>query len=137
MDISANIEKVFGEELAKLYSEQIGEEELKEAAQKAYDSISKHPYNYGNYNKSPLEEAIEKVFIKKVSEAFTEILSTQQSKEDIRQEAELIIEEAKKVAHEKLVERISDGICNGASYSIDTQMLCGAINMAINRMSNR
>ena len=41
MEISANIEKVFGEELAKLYSEQISEEELKEAASKAFASISK------------------------------------------------------------------------------------------------
>ena len=137
MEISANIEKVFGEELAKLYSEQISEEELKEAAQKAYDSISKHPYNYGSYSKSKLEEAIEKVFVGKVSEAFVEMLSTPESKEDLRKEAELIIKEAKKVAHEKLVEKISDGLCASASYSMDTQMLCGAINQALFRLSNR
>lgn len=137
MEISANIEKVFGKELARLYSEQISEEELKETASRLYASVSKRAYVYGSYNKSPLEEAINKVFIEKLAEIVIELLSTPKSKEMLRNEAETIIEEARKVAHEKLVEKISNGFCNNALYSNDLQLISGSIKQAIYSLSNR
>lgn len=137
MEISANIEKVFGNELAKLYCEQISEEELKQTASRLYASVSKGAYVYGNYNKSKLEEAIDKVFVERLAEIVNELLSTPESKEKLRSEAEAIIEEARKVAHEKLVEKISNGFCNNALYSNDTQVISAAIQQAICRMRNQ
>lgn len=137
MEISANIEKVFGNELAKLYCEQISEEELKETASRLYASVSKGAYAYGNYNKSELEKAINKVFVEKLAEIVNELLSTPESKEMLRNEAETIIEEARKAAHEKLVEKISNGFCNNALYSNDLQLISGSIQQAIARLSIR
>ena len=137
MEISANIEKVFGEELAKLYSEQISEEELKEAASKAFASISKGKYEYGKYVESPLEKVINQLLLQRISDIVEMLLKKEENIKGLKEGAERIIAEARKVAHEKLVEKLANGFCNSALYSSDAQIISGSIQQAIMRLSNR
>lgn len=137
MEITANIEKVFGEELAKLYSKQISEEELKEAASKAFASISNGKYEYGKYVESPLEKVINKLLLQRISDIVEMLLKKEENMAGLRDEAELIIAEARKVAHEKLVEKLANGFCSSALYSSDSQFISSSIQQAIMRLSNR
>lgn len=137
MDISTNIEKVFGEEIAKLYSSKISEEDLYKTAEEVFKKITVHPYSYGNYHESELEKLIQKLYLEKLAGAVNSILSQPRIQEEIQKEAEEIVKEAKKVAHEKLVNRISDGLAHSATYSFDIADLSASIQNALFSLRNR
>lgn len=137
MEISASIEKAFGEELAKLYSEQISEEELKATAYKVFDSIRRGKYEYGMYHESPLERVIGQLLLQRISDTVETLLKEEENIKGLKEEAELIIAEARKVAHDKLVEKLANGFCNSALYSSDSQFISSSIQQAIMRLSNR
>ena len=137
MEITTDIVKVFGAELAKIYSSQISEEDLKEAANKAFASINRRESTFQGYRDSPLEKAIKEALIERVAVNINEMLSTPENKEILWKEAETIIKEAKEVAHAKLVDKISDGFCNSALRSNDISLLSATIHEALFKLANR
>lgn len=101
MDITAKIEKAFGNELAKIYAETIPEEELKETARKIFKSLSSYK---GNIPSSSLEKEIAMYFIAKIKEEVDSILSSEECKIDVHEEAMRVIKKSREKAEECIVE---------------------------------
>ena len=135
MEINTEINKVFGQEMAALFVANISEEELKSKCEEAWQEITKRPYRYGNHERSILDKLISEEITKRVMVKVDEILKTPIPDEQIQKEANEIAEEAKKRAHEVMVDtiarNISDRIFNSYSDSYAIQNGCCQIAQAI------
>lgn len=101
MNITANIEKAFGNELAKIYAETIPEEELKRTAREIFSSLTSYK---GHIPGSSLEKEIAMYFTVKIKEEVDSILSSEECKIDVREEAMRVIKKSREKAEEYIVE---------------------------------
>ena len=131
MELTAEITKVFGKEMAKLFADQISEEELTKTAQEAWRELNNHEYRYGDRQKSQLEKLINEKIIEKVLTKVEELLEVPQSKEVINREAERIVLEARKKASEMIIERMANGISETPFINWNIQELASKISYAI------
>ena len=133
MDLSAELTKSFGEEIAKIFAATISEDEIKETAKKVYDEMNKHSYSYGKCEKSELERLIDSNIVKRVNENIADILGTNESKEQLKKDAEEIVSKARALAKERLVERLADGMVSSALYEHNLGDLGSRIAYAITK----
>ena len=92
MNITANIEKAFGNELAKIYAETIQKEELKRTAREIFSSLTSYK---GHIPGSSLEKEIA---------MYDSILSSEECKIDVHEEAMRVIKKSREKAEECIVE---------------------------------
>ena len=93
MNITANIEKAFGNELAKIYAETIQGEELKRTARETFSSLTSYK---GHIPGPSLEKEIPMYFTVKNKEEVDSILSSE--------EAMRVIKKSREKAEEDIVE---------------------------------
>lgn len=135
MELTAEITKVFGQEMAKLFADQISEEELKNTAQEAWKDLNHQDYRYGSYERSQIEKLIDEAIIRKVMGKVDEILNQPRSKEEIKKEAERIVNEAREKANQLLIDRMAEGMAN--SPFIDWNLKAPLSDIACALMSRR
>lgn len=135
MELTAEITKVFGQEMAKLFADQISEEELKNTAQEAWKDLNYQDYRYGSYERSQIEKLIDEAIIRKVMGKVEEILNQPRSEEEIKKEAERIVNEAREKANQLLIDRMAEGIAN--SPFIDWNLKAPLNDIACAVMSRR
>ena len=131
MELTAEITKVFGQEMAKLFTDQISEEELKKKAQEAWQELNNHEYRYGDRQKSQLEKLINEKIIEKVLAKVEELLEVPQNKEVINREAERIVLEAREKASRMIIEKMAYGISEAPFINWNIQELASKISYAI------
>lgn len=110
MEITTEIMKTFGQEMAKLFSGKITEEELENQAAEVWTELTEHSYRYGERQKSQLEKLIEEEITNKVIEKVREMLKAPRCEEMVKKEAEEIVLGAREKAAEMLTERLAQGI---------------------------
>lgn len=131
MELTTEITKVFGQEMAKLFTETLDEEELKQTAKKAWQELNNHEYRYGDRQKSQLEKMIDELITNKVLEKVEELLKEPQNKEFLDKEAERIISEAKKKASNMMIDRLAEGIAEAPFINWNIQSMSNQIASAI------
>ena len=112
MEINAEINKVFGQEMAKLFAEQISEEELRDSAIESYNKLrnaSKSPSYYGTYD-SDFDKYLKAAILDRFKEEVNKYLETEQLQIDIQKEAEKLVNDVREKAREKILERASDAL---------------------------
>lgn len=110
MEINAEINKVFGEQMASLFAANISEEELKARSEEAWLLITKRPYRYGECEKSMLDKLLQEEIVKRVMIKVDEILKEPDTDEKIQEEALRIATEAKKKSEEMMINTIATNI---------------------------
>ena len=116
MEISAEINKVFGTEMAKLFAENITEEEMQQYARKAWSELNKKDNSYFASGQSKLEDMVQKEVAKRLQEQIEAFLDTETVKADIQAEAEKIVTKIRERTAEKFIEEASNmlaGISTG------------------------
>ena len=116
MEISAEINKVFGTEMAKLFAEKITEEEMQQYARKAWSELNKKDNSYFASGQSKLEDMVQKEVAKRLQEQIEAFLDTETVKADIQAEAEKIVTKIRERTAEKFIEEASNmlaGISTG------------------------
>ena len=131
MELTAEITKVFGTEMAKLFAEQISEEELTKTAQEAWRELNNHEYRYGDRQKSKLEKMISEMITDKVMDKVEELLKVPQNAEVINKEATRIVLEARSKASELIIERMAEGISSAPFINWNMQELASQITYAL------
>lgn len=107
MEISAEINKVFGQEMAKLMADQISEEELMREAKAAWNRM----HNRGwNNSLTDIERAVDKEFATRLSEAIKKVMDEPEYKEGIEAKAREIVQKIREESERKLIEAVSDRI---------------------------
>ena len=112
MEINTEINKIFGEEMAKLFANQVSEEELEKKSREAWDEITKRPFSYGRQEKSQLEKMVHDQIVAKILSKVEEILKEPVSEELVQQQARDIANRAKEKATEMMIDTIAQNISN-------------------------
>lgn len=109
MEINAEINKIFGQEMAKLFAAQISDTELEDAARKCWREIAQDDWYYNG--SSALHKAVNQVYLKRIEEAVNKILDSEGGgQKDTETKAREIIEQIRQKTQEKIVESVSSRI---------------------------
>lgn len=133
MEINAEINKVFGQEMAKLFAEQITEEELRTEAIKSYNKLrQKNSYYLANQD-SEFDIYLRKAILERYKEEVNKYLETKQLQIDIQEEARKFVDEIREVARRKIIENASDAILNIYRGNDMARVLNGVIDVNVIR----
>ena len=112
MEINAEINKIFGTEMAKLFAEQISEEELRDSAIKSYNklrTVNRNPSYFGSSD-SDFDNYLRAAILDRFKEEVNKYLQTEQIQIDIQKEAEKLVNDVRERAREKILERASNAL---------------------------
>jgi hypothetical protein len=119
MEINAEISKVFGTEMAKLFANQISEEELLETSKEAWVEITNRPIRWREKEPSQLDEMLRKELVNRLLSKVYEIMKETTSEEWIQKEAERIVNEAKEKHHEMMVDEVARHMTQSVFHNYD------------------
>lgn len=133
MEINAEINKVFGQEIAKLFAEQITEEELRTEAIKSYNKLRQRGNTYWANQDSEFDICLRKAILERYKEEVNKYLETEQLQIDIQEEARKFVDEIREVARRKIIENASDAILNIYRGNDMARVLNGVIDVNVIR----
>ena len=111
MEITTDITKVFGTEMAKLFASQISEEEMNKEAREIWDKlIQRRNDGWGSSKDSVLEEKIKQILITNLQNKITEILNEPVNEEMFRNQAKEMVEKARKIAEEGIIHLLAENM---------------------------
>lgn len=112
MEINTEINKIFGEEMAKLFADQISEEELRQEALNSYNLLRKRDTSYYSSHDSEFDKFLKNAILARFEEEVKKLLETEQVQIDIQEDAKKLVEEIRESARNKIVAHASDAIVN-------------------------
>ena len=133
MEINAEINKVFGQEMVKLFAEQITEEELRTEAIKSYNKLRAKGNNYWANQDSEFDIYLKKAILERYKEEVNKYLETEQLQIDILEEARKLVDEIREKARHKIIENASDAILNIYRGNDMARVLNGVIDVNVIR----
>ena len=108
MELTTEITKVFGEEMAKIFSNSLSEEELQKTAKESWKKINEHTWRYGEQQDSELDSALKREIFKKIFGFVNEELKTNPITMDESKEiARRVIANAKIAAEKTLTDHVA------------------------------
>ena len=110
MELNTEINKVFGQEMAKIFVSTIDEEEMKAKAEEIWKQINLNKYEYGTRKNSEIEDLIKNTILAKIQEKITVVLKEPINDEILEKKARDMVEEARKVAEEMIVKQLAHNI---------------------------
>lgn len=133
MEINAEINKVFGQEMVKLFAEQITEEELRTEAIKSYNKLRARDWKYLANQDSEFDIYLKKAILERYKEEVNKYLETEQLQIDIQEEARKLVDEIREKARHKIIENASDAILNIYRGNDMARVLNGVIDVNVIR----
>jgi len=106
MELNAEINKVFGQEMAKLFAAQISEEELNKKAKEAWVALNSRGNGYWS-TESEIEKMVKAALANSFKEEIAKVVESEEFKKDIETRAIQIANEIKEETHRKLVDEVS------------------------------
>lgn len=136
MEINAEINRVFGQEMAKLFASQISEEELVSTAKRIWREMNTDSSPRWNKQGSDIDRAVKAALKERVLEEVKAITETDKFKEEAKERAEKIVQEIQEATHVKIVEEVSSRLA-GMSVGGYGMGLRGMIEQVIMETLNR
>lgn len=106
MELNAEINKVFGEEMAKLFAAKFSEEEMERYANVAWKSLIQKSNTYWG-NESEIDKAVKRAILDKMQEKIKEVTGTEEFQNNMSALAKTIVDEIIDETHKKMVESVS------------------------------
>jgi len=103
MEINTEMNKIFGQEMAKLFSATIDEKELKAQAQKVWDDLNKSEWTYGSRKKPEIQIYIQEQILNRLYDKIQEILEEPINEEILEAKAREMVEKARKAGEEAII----------------------------------
>lgn len=118
MELNAEINRVFGEEMAKIFAAKIPEEELYRLSQNAFNAIIKVPEDrWGKITgDDQLTALIKRMIFEKTTEFIKKELEKPDSEEILQERAKRIVANAKEIAEKEITARIASSFYNNAIH---------------------
>ncbi|MGN0317761.1 MAG: hypothetical protein ACI4E1_07470 [Lachnospira sp.] len=109
MELNTEINRVFGEEMAKVFSKSISQEEIMNAAKEAWKQLNYRESSYwnGGVKDSQIDKLIKSVCLDRLKEEVEKITSTDEFKAQMAVLAKQIVDEIIEETHKKTVEEVS------------------------------
>lgn len=110
MELGAEVNKIFGSEMAKLFAEKISEEELTTKASEIWNQLIKSTGSGYFREKPEIEKLVQKAILERMNEAIQKYLDQEDIQIDIDKRAKEIVEEIRKEAEKKIIDRASESL---------------------------
>ena len=107
MELNTEINRVFGEEMAKVFSKSISQEEIMNAAKEAWKQLNYRESSYWNTKESQIDKLVKSVCLDRLKEEVEKITSTDEFKLQMAVLAKQIVDEIIEETHKKTVEEVS------------------------------
>lgn len=120
MELNAEINKVFGQEMAKLFAASISQEEMEEKAQKIWRDLNATNNDWGKTINSELEDYIKKEFLNEIHEEIKKILAEPDNKEELEKRAREMVAEARRIGEEAIVKSMAEHLVSSALCAYNT-----------------
>lgn len=104
MEINAEVNKIFGQEMAKLFAATISEDEMYKKAKAVWNDMNRSAYN----RDSEINAFIKNAFKDELKDEINKITSSDVFKEYISSMAQDIVDEIVKKTKEKMIEDVSN-----------------------------
>lgn len=103
MEINAEMNKVFGQEMAKLFAATINEEELTQKAQQVWNNMNKSEWSYNSRKDSEIENYIKEQILYRLYEKITAILKEPINEEALEKKAREMVDKARRAGEEAII----------------------------------
>lgn len=103
MEINAEMNKVFGQEMAKLFAATINEEELTQKAQQVWTNMNKSEWSYNSRTDSAIEKYIKEQILNRLYEKIAAILKEPINEEALEKKAREMVEKARRAGEEAII----------------------------------
>lgn len=111
MEISTEINKVFGEEMAKIFANKISEEELENTARKIWDDMNLEKRSWTGSREEPkIEQLVKEQIVKRLYEKIESILSEPINDELLEAKARNMVETARKIGEEAIIKDMANNM---------------------------
>ena len=110
MELNTEINKVFGQEMAKIFAATISEEEIKEKASNIWKDLNKSDNRWGSRSDSALEAEVKRVLLDKLHEKIKEIINEPVNEEEFNAKAREMVAKARQIAEEGIVKQLAENI---------------------------
>lgn len=113
MEISAEINKIFGEEMAKLFASKISDEELMSTAQKVWNNLLKvddNIYSVGARREPEIERLVKEQILKRLYSKIKDILAEPVSEELLEKKAREMVESARRIGEETIIKDMANNM---------------------------
>lgn len=139
MELNAEINKVFGEEMAKLFAAKISDDRLSVAAEKAWDELNKKEWDYGKSKDSVIEKKIKETILNRIYEKVNAILDEPIAEETLEKKAREMVDAARKAGEEAIIRDMAKNMANNALsiYGRDENIVYQVMNQLHLEAQNR
>ena len=114
MELNAEMNKIFGQEMAKLFSATISEEELQRKAREVWKDLNRREDSWGCRRDPEIERFIKEEILKRLYEKIQAILEEPVSDEILEKKAREMVEAARKAGEEAIVKDMAQHMVNSA-----------------------
>ena len=114
MEINAEMNKIFGQEMAKLFAAPISEEELQRKAREVWKDLNCREDSWGCRREPEIERFIKEEILKRLYEKIQAILEEPVSDEILEKKAREMVEAARKAGEEAIVKDMAQHMVNSA-----------------------
>ena len=114
MEFNAEINKVFGQEMAKLFAATISQEEMEQQAQKVWRELNTSTNTWNRREDSELETYIKKEFLTALHEEIKKVLAEPDNKEELEKRAREMVAEARRIGEEAIVKSMAEHLVSSA-----------------------
>ena len=125
MEITAEMNKVFGQEMAKLFAATISEEELTTKANIAWDMLNQRDYSWGSRRDTEIERLVREQILARIHEKVKTILEEPIADEILEKRAREMVEEARKAGEEAIIQDIAHNLVKNtlSIYGRDEELI--------------
>lgn len=103
MEINAEMNKVFGQEMAKLFAATINEEELTQTAQEIWNKMNKSEWSYNSRTDSEIEKYIKDQILDRLYEKIKAIIKEPINEEALEKKAREMVDKARRAGEEAII----------------------------------
>ena len=140
MEINAEMNKVFGQEMAKLFAATINEEELTQKAQQVWTDMNKSEWSYNSRTNSEIEKYIKNQILNRLYEKIAAILKEPINEETLEKKAREMVDKARRVGEEAIIRDMAHHMADNvlSAYSRDERIVQGVLaEMRLQQEKNR
>ena len=125
MEINAEMNKVFGQEMAKLFAATISEEELQKKAEDVWVELNKSEWSYGSKKRSEIESCIREQIINRLYTKIEEILKEPINEEVLEKKAREMVDKARRAGEEAIIRDMAHHMADNvlSAYSRDERIV--------------
>lgn len=113
MEFNTEINKVFGQEMAKLFAATVSQEEMEQQAQKVWRELTTSTNTWNRRSDSELEVYIKNEFLTALHEEIKKVLAEPDNKEELEKRAREMVAEARRIGEEAIVKAMANNLVSG------------------------